>query len=274
MDDYFSNYIKELDGQHRKILEELKTKKEQLKQLETEYYNFSGSKRDSLARQLYALESSPQKDNEAIERIREELNSLPSREELEVRITQLKQEIEELQNKFSSLPFEVPPMQITPYIIYQLENGCWLEKPLNEKGEPYGEYLYKTELGRMATPNFKVTCNQEDVPIEMEWLLQGSATYGLPLKFKRKLVLRQPINENLVPKIIEKEVPRYVEKKVPIEKFIPSMQCLCGWNLTDQLRMVFCPNCARSLYDIIKWQIEQENKPVLKNNNKKKKKWF
>jgi hypothetical protein len=98
-------------------------------------------------------------------------------------------------------------------------------------------------------------------------------SHGLPLRFERRLILKQPIIEQLKPITIEREVIEYVDKPVKVERFIPSLQCLCGWNLTDKLRMVFCPNCARSLYDVIKQQIEQENKPVL-NNNKKKKKWF
>jgi hypothetical protein len=272
MDDYFSNYIKELDEQHKIILEQLKQRKELLRQLETEYYNFSNSRRESLSRELYALKSEPNPDMQKIQKLQQELENLPTREQLEGEIGKLKQELKELEDKFVNTPFEVPPMEIIPYILYRLENGCWLEKSLNEKGEPSGEYLYKAELGRMGTPNFKIKCDEHGIPIEMEWLVQGSATYGLPLRFKRKLVLRQPISENLVPKVIEKEVPQIVEKKVPVEKFIPSMQCVCGWNLTDKLRMVFCPNCARSLYDVIKQQIEQENKPVLKND--KRRRWF
>jgi hypothetical protein len=268
MEEYFSNYVKELDEQHKIILEELKQKREQLKQLQYQFYHED----ESIAKELYALRSMKQPDMERIEELEDKQRALPSKEQLQEQIDMVQKQIKQLEDKFSSLPFEVPAMTITPYILYQLENGCWLEKPLNEKGEPYGQFLYKAELGRMGTPNFKIKCNEQGIPIEMEWFLQGSATYGLPLRFKRKLVLRQPINENLVPRTVQKEVPQYVEKKVPIEKFIPSMQCVCGWNLTDQLRMVFCPNCARSLYDIIKLQIENVNKPVLKNN--KKKKWF
>jgi len=272
MENVFSSYIKELDSEHKAILEELKTKREQLRQLETEYYNFSNSRRESLSREIYALRSEPNPDMQKIQKLQEELETLPTREQLENEMNELKQEIEELQNKFTTLPFEVPPMQITPYILYQLENGCWLEKALNEKGEPYGEYLYKAELGRMGTPNFKVTCNEQGIPIEMEWLVQGSATYGLPLRFKRKLILRQLLNENLVPKVIQKEVPQIIEKKVPVERFIPSLQCLCGWNLEQQLRMTFCKNCGKSVYEVFLKQIENANKPVLKND--KKKRWF
>jgi hypothetical protein len=268
--EYFSNYIKELDEQHKIILEQLKQKKEQLKQLQYQFYHED----ESIAKELYVLRSMKEPDMERIKELEEKQKALPSKQQLQEQIDTIREEIKRLEDEFSSLPFEVPPMEIIPYVNYKLENGCWLEKSLNEKGEPSGEYLYKAELGRMGTPNFKIKCDEHGIPIEMEWLVQGSATYGLPLRFKRKLILRQPISENLVPKIIEKEVPQIVEKKVPVEKFIPSLQCLCGWNLTDKLRMVFCPNCARSLYDVIKMQIEQENKPVLKNNNKKKKKWF
>jgi hypothetical protein len=269
----FSNYIKELDEQHKIILEQLKQKKELLRQLEVEYYNFKTSRRESISRELYALKSEPNPDMQKIQKLQEELESLPSKEQLQEQIDIVQREIKELEDKFTTLPFEVPPMQITPYILYQLENGCWLEKPLNEKGEPHGEYLYKAELGGLGTSNFKIKCNEQGVPIEMEWIIQGSATYGLPLRFKRKLVLRQPISENLVPKVIEKEVPQIVEKKVPVEKFIPSLQCLCGWNLEQQLRMTFCRNCGKSVYEVFLKQIENANKPVLKNNNKKKK-WF
>jgi len=268
MEQYFSSYIKELDEQHKTILEQLKEKKEQLKQLQYEFYHED----ESIAKELYALRSMKQPDMERIRELEEKQKAIPSKQQLQQQVDVVRREIKELEDRFTTLPFEVPPMEIKPYILYQLENGCWLEKPLNEKGEPHGEYLYKAELGRMGTPNFKVTCNEQGIPIEMEWLLQGSVTYGLPLRFKRKLVLKQPLNENLVPKVIQKEVPQIVEKKVPVERFIPSLQCLCGWNLEQQLRMTFCRNCGRSVYEVFLKQIENANKPVLKNN--KKKKWF
>jgi hypothetical protein len=266
--EYFSNYIKQLDEPHKAILEQLKQKKEQLKQLEYQFYHED----ESIAKELYALRSMKQPDMERIRELEEKQKTLP-KQQLQEQIDMVQKEIRELEDKFTTLPFEVPPMEITPYILYRLENGCWLEKPLNEKGEPHGEYLYKAELGRMGTPNFKIKCDEHGIPIEIEWLLQGSATYGLPLRFKRKLILRRPVNEKLVPKVIEKEVPQIVEKKVPVEKFIPSLQCLCGWNLEQQLRMTFCRNCGKSVYEVFLKQIENANKPVLKNNNKKKK-WF
>jgi hypothetical protein len=254
--EYFSNYIKQLDEPHKIILEQLEKKREQLKQLQYQFYHED----ESIAKELYALRSMKEPNMERIRQLEEKQKTLPSKEQLQEQIDIVQREIKELEDKFTNTPFEVPPMQITPYILYQLENGCWLEKPLNEKGEPYGEYLYKAELGRMGTPNFKIKCDEHGIPIEMEWLVQGSATYGLPLRFKRKLVLRRPVNEKLMEKetIVEKIVEKPVYK--PIEKILPSFNCSrCNWNLIDKLRMVYCPNCGLDLYTSLKENINKEN---------------
>ena len=267
MEEYFSNYIKQLDEPHKAILEELKKKKEQLKQLQYQFYHED----ESIAKELYALRSMKQPDMERIRELEQKQKALPSKQQLQQQIDMVQKEIKELEDKFTNTPFEVPAMTITPYILYQLENGCWLEKPLNEKGEPYGEYLYRAELGRMGTPNFKIKCNEQGIPTEMEWLLQGSSTYGLPLRFKRKLVLKQPLNENLIPRTVQKET--IIEKPVykPIEKILPSFNCSrCNWNLIDKLRMVQCPNCGLDLYTSLKENIRKENQF---NEQKKKSKW-
>jgi hypothetical protein len=267
MEEYFSQYIKQLDETHKAILEQLKHKKEQLKQLEYQFYHED----ESIAKELYALRSMKEPDMERIKELEEKQKALPSKQQLQEQIDIVQKEIKQLEDKFTNLPFEVAPMEITPYIFYQLENGCWLEQGIDNKGKPVGEYYYRAEKGMTATRNFKIIADQNNVPIEMQWLLQGSSTYGLPLRFKRKLILRQPINENLIPKVMEKEI--IVEKPVykPIEKILPSFNCShCNWNLIDKLRMLQCPNCGLDLYTSLKQNIHKENKF---NEQKKKSKW-
>jgi hypothetical protein len=159
----------------------------------------------------------------------------------------LEQELKELQDQFTNTSFIVKDCEITPIIIYKTETGAYIKQALDSTGTPKGEFYYYPEIeGRTAEPNFKIEVDENGIPVKQSWIIQKSwFSHGLPLRFERKLVLKQPLIEKLIPKIIEKEVPQYVEKKVPVERFIPSLQCLCGWNLTDKLRMVFCPNCGK-----------------------------
>jgi hypothetical protein len=266
----FSNFIKFLDKEHEAILNEITNKRQELQQLEREYYEFNGSKRDMLSRQLYALESSPQKDNQAIERIRKELNCLPSREELEVRITQLKEELTELQNSFLSKPFIVAESTLTPHITYKIDvDGLYIVQ------DPKTGVCYvKQNLDGVALNNYQIETDSSGVPVKEVWVKQDSDTYGMPLKFERQLKITSPVFEIIKPvrKEVTKEIPEY--KEVKISKFIPSISCpRCGWNLTELAKRVFCPNCSLSLYDAIKIQIEKElGRSSLKEN--KKKRWL
>jgi predicted RNA-binding Zn-ribbon protein involved in translation (DUF1610 family) len=265
----FSAFIKYLDKEHQQILDKIETKQNELRELEREYYEYDGSKRDSLARQLYALESLPQKDNEAIERIRKELNDLPSKEELEVRITQLKEELTELQNSFLSKPFIVAESTLTPHITYKIDiDGLYIVQ------DPKTGVCYvKQNLDGVALNNYQIETDSNGVPIKEVWIKQDSDTYGMPLKFERQLKITNPTFEVVKPirKEVTKEIPEY--KEVKISKFVPSMQCVCGWNLTDKLRMVFCPNCGKSLYEVFRKQLEDEMKFENDREKKNKKKW-
>jgi ssDNA-binding Zn-finger/Zn-ribbon topoisomerase 1 len=264
----FSQFIKFLDREHEEILNKIKEKKQELQELEREYYEFSGSKRDMLSRQLYALESSPQKDNEAIERIRKELNSLPSREELEVKITQLKEEIEKLQNDFVSKPFVVAESTITPHITYRIDaDGLYIVQ------DPKTGVCYvKQNLNGIALNNYQIETDSNGVPIKEVWIKQDSDTYGIPLKFERQLKITSPVFEIIKPirKEVVKEVPEY--KEVKVSKFIPSLTCpRCSWNLTDKMRLINCPNCGLSLFDAVKLAVEKElGVSSLKENKKKR----
>jgi hypothetical protein len=268
MDNYFSNYIKKLDETHEKILEELKTKREQLRQLETEYYNFSNSRRESLSRKIYALKSEPNPDIEKIQKLQEELESLPTREQLESEIGKLREEIKQLENDFISKPFILPESTLTPLISFKVDiDGKFLVMGNN------GKYYVKEDLFGTALNNYKIeTDPNTGLPIRETWVMQGSDTFGYPLTFTRELKIVNPVIEIVKPvkREVVKEVPEY--KEVKIEKFIPSMQCVCGWNLTDKLRMVFCPSCGKSLFDVFRKQLEDEMK--FKNDREKKKnKW-
>jgi hypothetical protein len=268
----FSAFIKYLDLEHQQILDEITKKRQELEQLQREYYGYDNSIRDSLARQLYALESSPQKDNEAIERIRKELNSLPSREELEIEIGKLKQEIEELQNKFVSLPFEVPLSTLTPLINFKVDiDGKFLVMGND------GKYYVKEDPFGTALGNYRVeTDPNTHLPTRIIWVKQDSDTYGMPLKFERQLKITSPVFEIIKPIKKEREVVEYVDKPIKIEKIIPSLTCpRCSWNLTDKMRLINCPNCGLSLFDAVKLAVEKElGNSSLKENKKDKKRWI
>jgi predicted RNA-binding Zn-ribbon protein involved in translation (DUF1610 family) len=269
MDEYFSNYIKELDEQHKIILEQLKQKKELLRQLETEYYNFSNSRRESLSREIYALRSEPNPDIEKIQKLQEELETLPTREQLENEIEKLKREIEQLQNEFINKPFILPESTLTPLISFKVDiDGKFLVMGND------GKYYVKEDLHGTALNNYKIeTDPNTGLPIRETWVMQGSDTFGYPLVFTRELKINNPTIEVVKPikREIVKEIPEY--KEVKISKFVPSMQCVCGWNLTDKLRMVFCPNCGKSLYEVFRKQLEDEMKFEDDREKKNKKKW-
>ena len=266
----FSRFIKYLDPEHQEILDKIETKQDELRQLEREYYGYDDSRRDSLARQLYALESSPQKDNEAIQRIRKELNSLPSHEELEIKIGKLREELTKLQNDFINKPFIVAESTITPMINFKVDvDGLFLVR------DDGGKYYVKQDLHGTALNNYKVEVDPNTgLPIRETWVMQGSDTFGYPLTFTRELKINNPTIEIMKPvkREVIKEVPEY--KEVKISKFIPSITCpRCSWDMTELAKRVFCPNCSLSLYDAIKMQVERElGKSSLKEN--KKKRWF
>jgi hypothetical protein len=265
----FSQFIKYLDPEHQQILDEITKKRQELEQLQREFYGYDNSRRDSLARQLYALESSPQKD-EAIERIRKELNSLPSREELEVKITQLKEEIEKLQNDFISKPFVVAESTITPHITYRIDaDGLYIVQ------DPKTGVCYvKQNLNGVALNNYRIETDSNGVPVKEIWIKQDSDTFGYPLKFERSLKVTNPIFEVLKPKMEVREVVQYIDEPIKIERIIPSLTCTrCGWNMTELAKRVFCPNCSLSLYDAIRMQIENEMKFENDKEKKNKKKW-
>ena len=178
----FSGFIKYLDKEHPLILDEITKRREELQQLEREYCEYSGSKRDMLSRQLYGLESAPVKDEEAIKKIREELNSLPSHEELEVRITQLKEELTKLQNEFINKPFILPESTLTPMVNFKVDiDGKILVR------DDAGKYYVKEDLFGTALNNYKIEVDENGVPVKETWIKQDSDTYGLPLKFERQL---------------------------------------------------------------------------------------
>jgi uncharacterized protein YfkK (UPF0435 family) len=234
MDDYFSNYIKELDPIHKELLEKIEAIRTKLEQINQELLNIGDrSEREAIARQLYGLRSKEKRseqEEQTIKILEERLKGLPDRERLIEEKQKLEQELKELEDKFVSIPFIVKDCEITPIIIYRTETGAYIKQALDSTGTPRGEFYYYPEIeGRTAEPNFKIETDENGIPVRQSWIIQKSYfSHGLPLKFERRLVLKQPLIEKLIPKVIEKEVPQYVDKKVPVERFIPSLQCLCG----------------------------------------------
>jgi hypothetical protein len=265
----FSGFIKYLDKEHEEILNKLKVKREELRQLETEFYNFKTSRRESISRELYVLRSEPNPDIEKIEKLQQELENLPTRKELESEIGKLKQEIEQLENEFINKPFILPESTITLHITYRIDvDGLYIVQ------DPKTGVCYvKQSLNGVALNNYRIEVDENGVPVKEIWIKQDSDTFGYPLKFERSLKVTNPIFEVLKPKMEVREVVQYVDKPIKIERIIPSLTCpRCSWNLTDKMRVVYCPNCGLSLYDAIKMQIENEIK-FENNKEKKKNKW-
>jgi predicted RNase H-like nuclease (RuvC/YqgF family) len=278
MSDYFSEYIKELDPIHKELLQKIEGLRSKLEQINRELFSGSNSERESIAKQLYGLRSKVKKtieEENTIKILEERLKAIPDREELLIQKENLEKEIKVLEDEFTNTPFIVKDCEITPIIIYKTETGAYIKQSLDSTGTPKGEFYYYPEIeGRTAEPNFKIEVDENGIPVKQSWIIQKSFfSHGLPLRFERKLVLKQPIVEQLKPKIVEKEVPQYVEKKVRVERFIPSLQCLCGWNLEQQLRMTFCKNCGKSVYEVFLKQIENAMKFENDREKKNKKKW-
>jgi hypothetical protein len=264
----FSQFIKYLDPEHQQILDEITKKREQLRQLETEYYNFSNSRRESLSREIYALKSGQNPDIEKIEKLQQELENLPTREQLEGEIGKLKQEIEQLQNEFINKPFILPESTLTPHITYRIDvDGLYIVQ------DPKTGVCYvKQSLNGVALNNYRIETDSNGVPVKEIWIKQDSDTYGLPLKFERQLKVSSPVFEIIKPRMEVKEVVQYIDKPIKIEKIIPSLTCpRCSWNLTDKMRLINCPNCGLSLFDAVKLAVEKELGVSLLKENKKKK---
>jgi len=266
----FSGFIKFLDKEHQQILDEITKRRQELERLETEFYNFKTSRRESISRELYALRSEPNLNIEKIEKLQEELENLPSHEQLESEMGKLKQEIERLENQFINKPFILPESILTPLISFKVDiDGKFLVMGND------GKYYVKEDPFGTALGNYRVeTDPNTHLPTRIIWVKQDSDTYGMPLVFSRELKINNPTIEIIKPirKEVVKEVPEY--KEVKISKFIPSITCpRCSWDMTELAKRVFCPNCSLSLYDAIKMQVERElGKSSLKEN--KKKRWF
>jgi hypothetical protein len=276
--DYFSNYIKTLDPVKAGLLNTIREKKQELQQLQTQLFNVAqGTERENLAKQVYAIRSKKElneDDRKTLQILENKIKNLPSEESIQQNIDELKEEIAQLENKFVSEPFILAPQEMVMYPMFRLDNGLWIYKASDSKGVPTGKYyLFVLPNGVVAERNFEIVTDNNDVPIKLKWYQQNEATYGYRLLFECDLKLKSNVIEIAKPTIIEKEVPQYIDKKVSVQRFIPSLQCLCGWDLTEQLKLVFCKNCSRNLYDVIKKQIEIENRPVLQNS-KRKGKWL
>jgi predicted RNase H-like nuclease (RuvC/YqgF family) len=274
MDDYFSNYIKELDPIHKQLLEKIESVRNKLEQVNRELNIGSNTERERLSKQIYGLRSKvkrTEEEEQTIKILEERLKALPDREQLLIEKENLEKQVKELQEQFTNTPFIVKDCEITPIMVYKTETGAFIKQSLDNTGTPKGEFYYYPEIeGRTAEPNFKIEIDENGIPLKQSWIIQKSYfSHGLPLKFERKLVLKQPLIEKLRPKIVEKET--IVEKPVykPIERVLPSFNCSrCNWNLIDKLRMVYCPNCGTDLYTSLKENIHKENK-----FNEQKKKW-
>ena len=268
----FSQFIKYLDKEHEEILNKIKVKREELRQLETEFYNFKTSRRESISRELYALKSELNPDMQKIQKLQQELENLPTREQLETKIEKLKREIEQLENEFFNKSFILPESTLTPLISFKVDiDGKFLVMGND------GKYYVKEDLFGTALGNYRVeTDPNTHLPIRIIWIKQDSDTYGLPLKFERQLKVTSPIFEVVKPKMEVREVVQYIDKPIKIEKIIPSLTCpRCSWNLTDKMRLINCPNCGLSLFDAVKLAVEKElGNSSLKENKKNKKRWI
>lgn len=253
----FSNYIKTLDPIHQELLDQIAEIKEQKKQIQQEPFI-----KENLLKKLYALQSAPEENFKEIIELQKEIEKYRDMTQIKPILEELDRKEKELFDKFIKLPFEMPEYELTPYMVFKTPANTWIKQSINEKGEPSGFYYYYGELeGTTAVKNFKVNVDENGLPCELEWVLIGSETYGYPLRFKRKLVVKNPIIEKLKPKIVEKEVPQYVEKKVIKEKPMIELKCSrCGFDLKECLCMVFCRNCGLSLDKALTENLDKKGK--------------
>jgi hypothetical protein len=118
----------------------------------------------------------------------------------------------------------------------------------------------------------QIEYSEEGKPVKLKFATQDPYLHNTPLQIEVPLTIDFNIYNDkikIVPRevIKEKEIVKYMPKEIEV----PNV-CVCGAKLDDALRFVFCRNCGRDLFTIMK-EIEQR-KLSEKSNNKKNGKRF
>jgi hypothetical protein len=119
----------------------------------------------------------------------------------------------------------------------------------------------------------QVEYDEEGKPVKLKFVTQDPYLHNTPLQIEVPLTIDFNIYNDKI-KIIPREVikEREVIKYVPKEIEVPNV-CVCGAKLDDALRFVFCRNCGRDLFTIMK-EIKQRKLSEKSNNDKRRFKLF
>jgi hypothetical protein len=133
----------------------------------------------------------------------------------------------------------------------------------------HGETSKYSKDGKPVTIEY----SEEGKPVKLKIITQDPYLHNVPLRIKVPLIIDFNIYSDKI-KIIPREVvkEREVVKYIPKEIEIPNV-CVCGAKLDDALRFVFCRNCGRDLFTIMK-EIKQRKLSEKSNNDKKRFKLF
>jgi hypothetical protein len=159
----------------------------------------------------------------------------------------------------------------TPYVVNgmgQISLQYKIEFLNDEVEFKHGETSKYSKEGKPVTIEY----DNEGKPVKLKFVTQDPYLHNTPLQIEVPLTIDFNIYNDkikIVPRevIKEKEIVKYMPKEIEV----PNV-CVCGAKLNDALRFVFCRNCGRDLFTIMK-EIEQR-KLSEKSNNKKNGKRF
>jgi hypothetical protein len=139
----------------------------------------------------------------------------------------------------------------------------------DEIGFTHGETSKYSKDGKPI----QVEYNEEGKPIKLKFTVPDPYVHGLLCNVEVLLNIDYTIYNDKIriePREIikEKEIIKYVPKEIDIPN-----TCICGAKLDDALRFVFCRNCGRDLFTIMK-EIKQRKLSEKSNNDKKRFKLF
>jgi hypothetical protein len=187
-----------------------------------------------------------------------EASMIPDSYENQLVQQKAKQEYQQVLDEYVKTPYIVNGMgQIS--LQYKIEF-------LNDEVEfKHGETSKYSKDGKAV----QIEYNNEGKPVKLKFVTQDPYLHNAPLQIEVPLKIDFNVYNDKI-KIIPREVikEREVIKYVPKEIEVPNV-CVCGAKLDDALRFVFCRNCGRDLFTIMK-EIKQRKS----NNDKKRFKLF
>jgi hypothetical protein len=160
----------------------------------------------------------------------------------------------------------------TPYIVNgmgQISLQYKIEFLNDEVEFKHGETSKYSKEGKPVTIEY----SEEGKPVKLKFATQDPYLHNTPLQIEVPLTIDFNMYSDkikMIPRevIKEKEIVKYMPKEIEV----PNV-CVCGAKLNDALRFVFCRNCGRDLFTIMK-EIKQRKLSEKSNNDKKRFKLF